>query len=217
MALSFPLSLAAFADHLPIVSLKWRLGPGRNTSGLASGQIYSKGVSPSLWMAEVPLDTMRHGEADAISALVEAIEERGGRFYMHSPARKFPQADPDGSLLGEAAPTIEAFGEDGRSLALNALPAGYVLSAGDFFAFDYGLPARRAFHRVSETVTADSEGDTPAFEVTPHFNAGVEVGASVVLIAASCLAQIVPGTFEPGESRNALTRGMRFAIVQALL
>lgn len=216
MALSFPLALAVFADLLPVRSLKWRLTPAANVSGLGSGQIYEKNVAPSLWRTEVALDAMPHAEADRIAALIEAAQAAGGGFYLYSPARRWPQADPGGAILGAATPQIHTLGGNNRSLRISGLPAGYQLTRGDFFHFDYASPARRAFHRLAETVTADGAGLTPLCEVVPHFNPGVATGATVTLIKPACLAAVWPGSFDPGESRHALTVGMAFTAVQKL-
>ena len=86
------------------------------------------------------------------------------------------------------------------------LPAWYVLTRGDYLAFDYGSPSRRALHKVvSLTVQASAGGVTPVFEVTPLIRPGALVGAVVTLVRASCKARIMPGSVSKGASFRTLS------------
>lgn len=212
MALTYPLSLAAFRDLLPIASVKWTLARQDEQSGLASGEILSAELAPPLWTARVALDVMSHREAARIAALIEALDGSINAFFLSAPAHDYPAADPHGSILGEAAPQILSVAAGGGAMALAGLPEGYALTPGDFLAFDHGSsPVRRAFHRIVEAAIADGSGETAQFTVRPHLPAAAAAEIAVTLIRPAARVSIVPGSYDEGESVGALTRGMAFS------
>ncbi len=218
MALTFPLSLANFADKLKIVSVKWQLQRRDEVSGLGGGQVLTAQLSPPLWTGSVTLAPLYHGEADQIQALIESLDGSLNDFYLYSPRRAYPQADPTGSILGAATPQIAALGPDNKSIQLQGLPNGYKLTAGDFLHFDYGSnPVRRAFHRLMETGSANGSGTTPMLEVRPHIRPGAVVGAVVTLIKPAARCFIVPDTFDPGETAAMIAGGMSFQVMQRIV
>ena len=94
------------------------------------------------------------------------------------------------------------------------LPAGYVLTRGDYLAFT--CSGVRALHRiVTNTVSANGAGTTGTFEVTPRIRAGASVGLAVTLVKAACKAVLVPGSVNKGRSRKTITREMAFRFSQS--
>ncbi|MDJ1632243.1 hypothetical protein [Rhizobium rhizogenes] len=218
MALTFPLSLANFADKLKITSVKWQLQRRDEVSGLGSGLTLTAQLSPPLWTGSVTLAPMYHGEADRIQSLIESLDGSMNDFYLYSPRRAYPQADPTGSILGAAVPTIAALGSNNKSMQIHGLPNGYTLTAGDFVAFDYGTsPVRRALHRFVETGSADGTGTTPVLEVRPHIRPGATVGAAVTLIKPAARCFIVPDTFDPGDTQAVIAGSMAFQVMQRIV
>lgn len=216
MAIALPLSVAAFADNLRIQSVRWMLRRQNEYSGLGDGQTLGAELAPPLWTGDVTLVQMPLSAASQVQALIEASDEVLGGFYLYNPRQPYPQADPDGSILGAATPTIHSVGGDSKSLRLAGLPAGYVVTRGDCLAFDHGSPARRAFHRIVETATADGVGVTPAFEVRPHLRPGAANGLAVSLVKPAARVFIVPGSFDPGVGRQTWVEGMRFDVMQRI-
>lgn len=216
MTITFPMDPNEFAEHLLVRTVKWRLRRNDEISGLGSGQTLSAELGPALWTADVVLDWMRHDHADQVQAAIETLDGPFNSFYLCSPRRRFPQADPDGTLLGAATPTIHTLGGDNKSVRLAGVPAGYRLTRGDFLAFDYGAPSRRAFHRIVEDATADGAGITPSFEVRPHIRPGATTGLAVTLIKPAAKVFIVPDSFDAGVARRTITEGMSFQVMQRL-
>jgi hypothetical protein len=211
MSYTFPLSVAEFADTLGVAQLKWTNQNTRELSGLGSGQILEADLAPQLRTADLTLRERHHEDAQAIEAKLNAIIRSMGTFYLYDPRRPAPKADPDGAILGAATVTIHSL-PDAKSISLEGLPASYVLSAGDPIAFDYGSPARRWFGEVAEGVTADSEGTTAAFEVSPFLPAAASTGTTVALVKAAFKAKIVPGSLNV--QAQGLTSAISFSVVQ---
>jgi hypothetical protein len=100
-------------------------------------------------------------------------------------------------------------------MTISALPANYVLSIGDYVAFNYGT--RRALHRLVSAATASAGGLTPVFEVTPAIRTGAAVSTAVTLIRPSCKAVLLPGSVSRGVSRQLITRDASFRFRQTLV
>ncbi|PQA72230.1 hypothetical protein [Brucella oryzae] len=215
MALTFPLSLAAFADKLPIETVKWRLAFQQETTGLGSGEVITADLAPPRWEGDVTLGKMRHEQAASIQALIESLGGALSSFYLYAPQKAFPVKDPTGSIMGGSTPAIASVGANNKSLSVSGLPAGYQLSVGDLFAFDYGEnPVRRNMHRLVEGVTATGGGTTSVVEVAPPFRPGVAVGLSLTFIKPAIKVKILPGSFDEGAAKDLFTDGMAFSVYQ---
>lgn len=215
MAIPDPLTPELFADVIPITGVSWQLSVQQEFSGLGSGQIIAASLAPSLWRATVTLAPMYHADAADVQALIESLDGSMRSFYLHAPQKPYPRADPKGAIFGASTPTIHTLGVDNKSMRITGVPSTYVLSRGDFLAFNYGSPSRRAFHRIMETVTAVA-GLTPSLEVRPHIRPGVVTGASVILIKPAPRMIMVPGSFNPGNARGVITDGMSFEAIQKI-
>ena len=215
MALSFPLSTAAFMDLLGIAEITFDAPVQVEANGTAGGEIMVAELGPMLWIGEVKLGTMANSEASVPEVLLDLLRPPGRSFYAYDTRRPAPFADPTGAILGAATPSITVLNSNNRDLALTGLPAGYVLTRGDYLAFTYG--ASRALHRmVTASIAANGAGTTTQFEVTPRIRPGALVGAAVTLIKASCKAVLVPGSVSKGHSRKLITREMSFRFSQTL-
>jgi len=103
----------------------------------------------------------------------------------------------------------------GSRLRLSGLPGGFVLSPGDFLAFDYGIaPVGRALHRLQSGGVADGFGVSGWLWLTPHIEPGALTGAAVSLVRPACKAVIVPGSVDPGVTSGNLTTGAAFSFRQ---
>lgn len=194
MALTFPLSPAAFADRLRIASAPFVLQEYQQLSGLGTGDVLAAQLAPSRWSTSVTLVPERHTVARQIQALIESLNGPMQSFYLYCPTNCYPAADPGGTLLGGNTVTIHAVGENNRSLQLDGLPAGYKITAGDALSFDYGSdPVRRAYHRAAETVVADGSGVSPLFDLSHHLAAGVTTGLAVALKKPAAKMFRMPG------------------------
>ncbi|WP_337267055.1 hypothetical protein [Oryzifoliimicrobium ureilyticus] len=214
MAVIIPKPIS-FADSLPISSVKWELKYQQELSGLGTGEFLAADLGEAYFAATVTLDKADHRTMLAIQADFETLDGAINAFYLYDPRAMYPAADPKGVLLGSATPAIGAIGANNKSLTVSGLPAGYVLTKGDFFHFDYGSnPVRRGFYRIVETVAADGNGVAASFEVRPHFRPGVTAGLPIALIKPACKVKLVPGTFDPGTGKGFMTEGLTFQVQQ---
>jgi hypothetical protein len=213
MSLTFPLALTAFADLIGVSQVKWGLKDNRELSGMGSGQIIEADLAPMLWQGDVTLSEMYHADARKIEAKLNAVIRSAGSFYLYDPRTAYPYADRDGTTLGSSTVTIKAKA-DAKSLSLQGLPAGYVLTEGDYLHFDYGDPARRWFGEIAEGVTADGTGDTSTFEVSPFLPAATAADIAVTLIKPAMACRIVPGSLSVQTTGNTVTTQISFSVIQ---
>ncbi|MCO4316348.1 hypothetical protein M8997_004065 [Phyllobacterium sp. 21LDTY02-6] len=218
MALTYPLSLAQFAEKLNIASVIWQLKEQQQLTGLGSGEILAANMAPPRVEAQVDINPMYHEDAAEVQALIEALDGALGTFYLHSPQKAYPRMDPTGSILGASSVTIDSLVSNNKEMRLAGLPAGYVLSGGDLLSFNYGTnPVRRALHRIVLPVTASGTGVTPLFEVRPYIRPGAATGLAVTLIKAAAKVKMIPDSFNPGTNdSDGITRGMSFQVRQTL-
>lgn len=220
MALTFPLSLAAFADKLfgperSVSSVSWLLQDNRELSGLGSGQFLEADLAPALWAGEVTLRPFYHADARRIEALLNAVIRSKGDFYLYDPRLPAPSTDPKGTTLGASTVQINSL-PDAKSMSLKGLPPAYAIPAGSYLSFDYGTPARRAFHEFSEDATANGSGVTPAFEVSPFIRTGAAVNQTVTLYKPAAKVRIKPGTLSVQSAQDPTFTTISFSVVQKL-
>lgn len=213
-ALTFPLSLAEFFDDIPRQAMPFDLSEATEISVTAAGDTLSADYGERVWTGGVTLAPRNHAEARRVEAKLRVLRQAGRSFMVYDVAAAYPAADPDGSILGASTPVIDTLNADNRRLRVSGLPAGYVLTGGDFLAFTYGSPARYALHQIVTGIVADGAGLTGWFEVVPFIQPGAAVSAAVTLIRASCKAVIVPGTTTPGTRERNRTGGVTFQFRQ---
>ncbi len=218
MPLSFPLPREDFIDILPIAEMSLVLPETAQVARTRGGEVLPFELGEPLWEGEVKLGRMTRPESGRPLALIDVLRQPGRSFLVCDTTRTGPLSDPAGVILGAATPVIHELPEDPRELRLSGLPAGYILSAGDWIGWSHGAaPTRYALHRIVDAeVVAAGTGITPAFEVVPHIRPGVTVGAAVQLIRPVAKAIILPGQTEPGRTRRTLTDGAGFSFIQSL-
>jgi hypothetical protein len=199
-----------FWSALPIASAQpFSLRFRQELSGQASGTPRVADLGPEVWTTSIRTSgRIRRQRLMQILAQLEALGGGRDTFYAWEPLAEYPQSDPDGSVLGASAVVIDTLDDDARFLKLGGLPSGYVLTAGDFLAFDWGTPAHRALHRIVAGGTADGSGVTPLLRVVPEIRAGAEEETSVSLIRAAAEMMILPGSARPdmaGPMRGSLS------------
>lgn len=214
MVLTFPLALDQLADLVPIVSAHWQPVWQQETSGTGGGELLAADLGPMLWEADVALRPVLNTASRPVKARLEALDGARRSFYLYDPTNCYPTHDPGGVVLGDAEVTIKAVGGDNKTLSLEGLPAGYVLSD-DMLAVDYGSPARRALLRMVGSVTANGSGESAPFEVRPHLRPGIVAGLPVMLAKPAAKVKILPGSlsYEPASANRVR---IRFRVRQTL-
>ncbi len=198
MAYTFPLGRQSLSDLLRVRTVKWSDKRNDELSGVGSGRTWQASLADPLWTAQVALVPMRPADMEEIAAIIRKLQGAKNSFAMVDPAKRYPKADPAGTILGAAAVIISAIGGDRQSLTFSGLPAGYVLTRGDKAHANYGpAPSRRYFFEVSETVAANGAG-VATFEVFPAVPLLLTTGTAVTLALPSCRGFIVPGSFDSG-------------------
>jgi hypothetical protein len=214
MPLSFPLALADLADLLPIAAVAWNEARQDAISALGSGEWLAHELAPPLHEAEVRTARMPHARAEQLRARLRALDG-GAHFYLCNPTMLYPQADPGGTILGSASVTIGSINANRRAITLSGLPAGYVITMGDYLHVDYGAPSRRALLQAAEGAIASSSGVTPEFELRPHLRPGITIGLAVSLKKPAAKVKIVPGSVRI-ETVTTLLSQLRFTARQTL-
>ena len=216
MALTYPLSYAQFLGALRVEEVTFQLSHPQEHTRLGDGTVISASLGASLWTGNIRLAQANHIRHAQMEALIGLMDQPGASFLCHDPRYLGPASDPSGSILGSRTVTIHSVASTMRELRLVGLPSGYILSAGDMLAFQYGAnPVRYALHRIVVGGTATSGGLTPLIEVVPNLRPGAVEGLAVSLIRPACKAQLLP---EPtyGSGRQALSRGASFDFIQTL-
>lgn len=169
------------------------------TSKTQGGDTLVKSRGTPLWNLSATSKPLRPNELDYWRARLEALDEGKRPFWGYSLSRCYPILYPNGSWptgssFNGLTATIATLGTNNKSLSLTGLPAGFVFKVGDMLSFEYTEQPRYALHRVQETVTADSSGDTTEFEVRPFIQAGATTTTAVRLYQPRCLMMLVPGS-----------------------
>lgn len=216
MAYTFPLAVADFWDLLPIQSVTMAPVEQVELSETGGGEFLAHDLGPQLWQGQVSLGKMTPMEAALIVPMVNLLRAAGRHFYAWDRRRyPGPAADPQGAVLGVATPTVLSVNANGREIALQGLPVGYVLGRGDMLALQ--APYGRVLLQVlTINVVANGSGQTAQFEVVPPFEAGITVGTAVTLVRASGKFMIRPGSIQEGISFHGHVEGMAFEFQQTL-
>jgi hypothetical protein len=181
MALTFPLTLEAFADTLVVEagSGGFELRRFEESSGTGRGEIITRQIAPPAWAFSMALAPMRFSEAARVRSIMQALgSSNRARFYDFT--HHYPASDPTGSVLGAASVTISSIAAGGRAIALAGLPSGYQISAGDYASVGYSS-GRRALLQFAESGVANGAGLTSQLEVRPHLPAAIAAGSAVLL------------------------------------
>lgn len=217
MAYSFPLSLSDFLLRLPVQGVRFHCPAQKSATGLGGGEILTAEVAPALWQGSVQLAPMRPRVAAEFEALIEALDVPGRSFYVCKANQIGPANDPLGAAVSGLSVQMFSVDVATNQIRLRNLPPGFTLSQGDLFSFDYGSgPVRRALHRMGETVTANSVGDTPSFSPVPALRPGIANDKPVTLIRPACKAVLVPGSVDLGGTSGNMTTGVAFGFRQTL-
>lgn len=99
MAITYPLSVAAFQDVIDVAAAPFRLQDNQELSGLGSGQVLGAELSPPLWVADVSLFPAFNDDAVDIQALIDSLEGVLKSFYLYDPRASYPKAYPRASAL----------------------------------------------------------------------------------------------------------------------
>jgi hypothetical protein len=217
VAVSFPIALANLADLIPIEHATWNEVRQEDMSPIASGEFLSHDLGPPLWELDVQSPPLPHATIEQCRARLRALDGSSQAFYAYNPLLKYPQSDPAGVILGSSSVVIASINANRKAMTLSGLPAGYVMTVGDYFHVDYGSsPYRRALIQIIEGVTADGSGVTPEFEVRPHLRSGISTTLTVTLKKPAAKVKLLPATLRTEQAEDVTMSRLRFTARQTL-
>ncbi|MBN8959327.1 MAG: hypothetical protein J0H17_22675 [Rhizobiales bacterium] len=217
MAISFP---RTFPDELGVGGWTFPPLPMAEITPLRSGKQISKDLGPTLWKPTWKSVPLTEAKAGAVRAWYDTLTSIG-EFYGYDKLRQYPLAYASG--WGDLTVSASPFDGSGRltdvavnnvEITLDQLPIGFILSPGDYLAFNYLSGAARALHRVSAQATANGSG-VMTVEVRPHIRAGWDDNAEVMLYRPSARMVILPGTYSESIEVPMLT-SISFEAIQTL-
>jgi hypothetical protein len=186
VTVTFPVD---FLSDFPGWSTEFDLLYRQEQSRSANGKTYAKDLGSPLWKATYQSRSLRPNELDYWRARLKTLENGLQTFKAWPLSRSYPIAYPRGSW-----PTGAAFSGSGlvnaltsKALSLGGLPAGYVVSIGDFVQV-----GTADLYQALETATAAGSGITGIFEVGPFVWPTSLVGAQAKLMKPSCVMALVP-------------------------
>ena len=124
MAITYPYALSVLADRLDIESETWDIKRNDELSRTGDGRVWQAELAPPLWTADVTLNIGPNNNLKQIAACVCKLHGAQELFHPFVPLSKYPQADPDGSILVASPVRINSVGTGGRTISLKGLPGG---------------------------------------------------------------------------------------------
>ena len=211
MSITYPINLLpGFPGWTTGFSLRWR----QEQSTLASGRVLVKDMGSPLWTLRAASKVLSPNNLDAWRAKLNALENGLQTFLGYPMTRCYPIAYPNGSWPTGGAFTgtaiVAAINANRKAISVQALPAGFVLSVGDYVSIAGDL------HQVMEAATANGSGVTGQFEIRPHLWPAAVVGAAVSVARPACLMAIVPGSVSSDAQLNGWG-SLSFAAIEARL
>lgn len=185
-------AIADLADLLQPQDVSFQLMFQQELSGIGSGELLAADLGPAQWTADVTSVPMPHAQAYRLLAAVQGFTGSLGAFYLYPHTMAYPQADPTGSVLRDATPKLGSL-PDRLHATFTDFPAGYQLTAGDFFQATTSN-GRRYLGQVLQNRTADGSGAIASVQVAPPMLNSMASGDPVGVIKPSAKMKIVPGS-----------------------
>ena len=202
-------------DLMPVETAPFALHRQRQYSKGADGTVYRADLAPPLWMCTITSVPMVHSLAQQVLALLQASEDDLSTFFVWDISLPAPQADPNGTILGAATPTIASIDSSNRMVTIQALPANYTLTRGDYISVLRASDSKRQLFKVVDpTVVASSAGITPLFQLSPYIRTGMAVNDTVYLLKPAVEMVIQPGTLKVASQDNLFTT-LSFQAIEA--
>ena len=205
------LPLEQIFDRLPIASVDWNIQRNDELSGAGSGDMWTAELSDPLWVGEVTLGVGRNDELKQAAARIRSLRGTQVAFMMCDPISQYPQADPKGSILGNAVITLRTIGPDRITARMKGFPPGYVLTVGDKLQINH--QDLIAFVEVGETVAADAAGNLDA-PIYPNLPSSFTADSLVVVKRPACPVVIEPESHKAGTAARSVTNGAGFKVLQ---
>lgn len=209
MTIAFPRT-DIFTPYL-FASQSLRLVSRQETSMPALGAVIGKDLGPALWYGDWSTVPMPNDDALTLEAKLNALDGVISTFEAGDVRRPYPKAYASGVFNDTGL--LNSVNVNNKAISFKSLPAGFVLSTGDYLAFTYGTS--RALHQVMEPVTANGSGLTAEFEVRPYIRPGYALNAAITLKQPKGLFRLLPGSIST-QTQGSMFSIVSFKAVQAL-
>lgn len=223
MAITFPLSMPDFGIHTMPMDLD------RVSAKVASraSEISRIEIAPSLWKTTIETRVLVGTEYDYWRSWLSTINNYG-RFYLWDANHRFPSYYKTGfgtmnRAVGGAfdgtCRVVNVNSLNASEITLDYLPIGFVLTHGDYLAFDYDSGTKRALHRV--LLGGGGVSNASGFvtlTVEPPVVPGWVATTTVTLEKASAVAiPVDPTTSDYGAASVGSTKQViRFSAIQSI-
>jgi len=206
MAITFPRGMP---DELHVAGLSFILKPMIEVSPLRSGRLIAADLGPAIWIGEWSTSILVPAQVGIVRAWFDTLSSLR-EFYGYDKLRERPVAGFPVGFTG--ACTLTSVSAP-YGVTLGSLPAGVVLSPGDYLSFDYNSGTNRALHRIAAGGT--SAAGSVTLEVRPEVRSGYAGGAAVSLYRASARMLVIPDSYSESLSLPDLST-ISFKAVQSL-
>lgn len=213
MAVTYPLARSAWWDTLRIARLSIGLRETATIAQTADGGVLVQSIGQPLWQFDVALHPLSMDDARETLATLRGLKRPGGSALVGPRAEWTPRLDPQGNAASFSV-TVASIANDLLAVAFAGLPAGYTLSAGDWF----GVQVSGVYwlHQLIEGGSADGSGTTPQLSLRPAVSPALAAGAAVTLADPVCKAAVDPGSVDEGFVADRLVRGLGWRMIQVL-
>lgn len=208
MALTFP--IPDLFDRFPIQTTAFALNFRQSFSRDGAGRLTTIDFRLPYWQASFVTAPMREDDCLALEALLSSLDGMTRTFLARDTRRPFPRRGPQSAAYGAA--TITAFGTGRRDVSFSGLPAGLVLSEGDYFGINISGSAR--LFRLAQSKTA-TLGSVSNLECRPSIPSAVAANTPVIFARPTCTMKVDPASiaFNPGGN---LLGTVAFSAVEAI-
>ena len=190
MTIEFP---RAFPDGVHVATTQFECREIVRTSPLGNGGRESIHQWPARWRGAWRTQWLAGEKLGAMQAWLSSLRN-GGKAFLGRESGRAPQAAHVSGLGG--SPAVSAV-TDLDEIAVEGLPAGAALKAGDLFSVSQIVSAVnwRALCRIEEDATADGSGDLASLKFSPPLPAGIfTTVAELDFAAPSALMKLTPGS-----------------------
>ncbi len=197
MVLANPLPSSAFADLLRVQDVQFVQGFQQQRSATGGGETCYADRAPSLWKAELTTIPMLNAEAEGIMALLNSRAGGLKTVLLHNYRLPYPSSDPDGLLIGSAAPKLNVI-TDRLHASFSDFPPGYEIPIGTYFGIVFG--GRYYLGQFAEPRTANPiTGAVASVEIWPPLPASISAGADVVMAKPCAKFRMTPNSAFPSK------------------
>lgn len=197
---------------LNVFASQWlRIVSRQETSRTAGGATLAKDLGPALWFGDWTTMSLENDDALAFEAKLNSLDGAINTFEAGDLRRPYPKAYANGAFNDTGL--LKSVNANNKALSFKSLPDGFVLTAGDYLAFNYGTS--RAFHQIVESGTADGTGVTSEIEVRPYIRPGFTLNTAITLKEPKAVFRMLPGSIST-QTDGALFTTISFKAVQAL-